>query len=335
MSKKKVQNAVEMSPYADNNSETPTKPTAVPNDGVTAGDIMRRAREAAKLDISTLATALKVSEKKIEALETSRFDLLPSAVFYRSLAASVCKYLNIDPAPVLEKLPKNTAPQFEEGVWGINQPFQRRSDVWHFSGTSLLSKPATWIVLVLLLGSMIIVLLPEQKVAGLAQLIHKSPNTPPVEEVSSEEVSPNPVMPPPVVESETTPPTVVITAAPPPILAPIAPIAPVAVASVPISSAASAIAKASQPSSTPVATAVVDGLIRFKAKGSVWIQVTDAKGKTQLSKALVAGDVAAASGATPLSVVVGRADAVDVEVRGAPFNLTPVAKENIAKFEVK
>jgi cytoskeleton protein RodZ len=33
--------------------------------------------------------------------------------------------------------------------------------------------------------------------------------------------------------------------------------------------------------------------------------------------------------------VVGRADVVDVEVRGLPFNLSVVAKENVARFEVK
>lgn len=82
-------------------------------------------------------------------------------------------------------------------------------------------------------------------------------------------------------------------------------------------------------------TAAVNGLIRFKAKGSVWIQVIDANGKTQLSKALSAGEIAAASGTPPLAVTVGRADLVDVEVRGAPFNVMPLAKENIAKFEVK
>ena len=38
---------------------------------------------------------------------------------------------------------------------------------------------------------------------------------------------------------------------------------------------------------------------------------------------------------TPLSIVVGRVDATDVEVRGQPFSLVSVAKDNVARFEVK
>jgi cytoskeleton protein RodZ len=53
-----------------------------------------------------------------------------------------------------------------------------------------------------------------------------------------------------------------------------------------------------------------------------------------LRKTLAAGEVAGASGAVPLMVVVGKADAVDVSVAGKPFNLIAVAKDNIARFEV-
>jgi cytoskeleton protein RodZ len=37
----------------------------------------------------------------------------------------------------------------------------------------------------------------------------------------------------------------------------------------------------------------------------------------------------------PLAVVVGRADAIEVQVRGLAFDLTSVAKDNVARFEVK
>jgi len=54
-----------------------------------------------------------------------------------------------------------------------------------------------------------------------------------------------------------------------------------------------------------------------------------------LSKTLSDGEVIGASGATPLSVVIGRVDATEVEVRGQPFSLVSVAKDNVARFEVK
>jgi cytoskeleton protein RodZ len=34
-------------------------------------------------------------------------------------------------------------------------------------------------------------------------------------------------------------------------------------------------------------------------------------------------------------VVIGRADVTDVEVRGKPFGLEKISKENVARFEVK
>ena len=44
----------------------------------------------------------------------------------------------------------------------------------------------------------------------------------------------------------------------------------------------------------------------------------------------------ALTGTLPLSVVVGRAVGVDVQVRGKPFDLAPLTRaDNVARFEVK
>lgn len=37
----------------------------------------------------------------------------------------------------------------------------------------------------------------------------------------------------------------------------------------------------------------------------------------------------------PLSVIIGRADVTDVLVRGLPFDLLSLSKDNVARFEVK
>jgi cytoskeleton protein RodZ len=50
---------------------------------------------------------------------------------------------------------------------------------------------------------------------------------------------------------------------------------------------------------------------------------------------LNAGESVAVSGTLPLSVIVGRADAIDVQVRGQAFELRPLAKDNVARFQVK
>ena len=84
-----------------------------------------------------------------------------------------------------------------------------------------------------------------------------------------------------------------------------------------------------------VAAALATGTVVFKAKGDSWIQVTDARGGVPLRKLLAAGESAGASGPLPLAVTVGSVSATDVQVRGKPFDLAPVSRDNVARFEVK
>ena len=51
-----------------------------------AGRLLREAREKQGLHIAALAAAIKVSPKKLELLESDRFDELPDATFTRALA---------------------------------------------------------------------------------------------------------------------------------------------------------------------------------------------------------------------------------------------------------
>src|SRR5690349_12237298 len=97
---------------------------ATPADGVTAGQLLRRAREAQGLHVAALAVSLKVPVKKLEALENDRWDEMPDAVFVRGLASSVCRALKIDPAPVMERLPASVAPRLGRDSDSLNAPFR-------------------------------------------------------------------------------------------------------------------------------------------------------------------------------------------------------------------
>jgi cytoskeleton protein RodZ len=97
-------------------------------DGVTAGTLLRRAREATGLHVAALAVSLKVPVRKLEALEEDRYDLLTDAVFVRALASSVCRTLKIDPQPVLDRLPQTTPPRLARDVDGINANFRAPND---------------------------------------------------------------------------------------------------------------------------------------------------------------------------------------------------------------
>lgn len=321
-------------------------------DTVTAGAMMRRAREAAGLHVAALAVSMKIPVKKLEALEADRLDLLHDAVFVRALAASVCRALKIDPAPILDKLPLTTAPKLNPDERGINAPFHAPRDATAMPLPALLTKPATLVFAALVLAGIVVFFMPgiqETEVTGgianqakevfdssVGQIQSVPPSVPgataapePTPDGSSMVRSPSetPAFPPrPVVE---TPGTKV----PVPPVALAAASQDVAAASRPIPPASFPSVAASRPSSAPVLPST--GTVVFKARGATWVKVVDAKGLVQLSKTLSEGEVVGASGTAPLSVVIGRVDATDVEVRGQAFNLSTVSRDNVARFEVK
>lgn len=280
------------------------------SDPRSAGTLLRQAREEVGLDVATLAAALKVPVRKLEALEADRLDLLPDAVFVRALAASVCRNLKLDPAPVLERLPASGGPRLAPTEGGINAPFRSPRDGAGPTWRDHLSRPVFIVVAALLLGALVVALLP---------LRH--------DEAASEAAdSPPPPAPMPAPEPERA------SAAPP--ATPAAARAPAA--ALPVMSAAIVPAAAPAPAAAASAAAsVTTGIVVFKARAPSWIQVTDAKGGVPLRKLLAAGETAGASGPLPLAVTVGSVSVTDVQVRGKSFDLAPVARDNVARFEVK
>ena len=263
---------------------------------VTAGTLLRQARESAGLHIAVLAVSLKVPVKKLEALETDQIDLLPDAVFARALAASVCRTLKIDPTPVLDKLPQNPAPRLAQDEGGINTPFRAPGGSYRPSFWNQLSRPVILAVLALLLGALVLIFLPT--VNRDASVTIASP---------SATVS--------------------------------AVVAPAALPIDKVTEGRTDLQQAATATPAPAATVAVapdaGAIVVFNARAESWVQVTDAKGTVALRKILAPAEVSEASGVLPLSVVVGRADAIQVQVRGKPFDLAPSTKNNIARFEVK
>ena len=97
-----------------------------------------------------------------------------------------------------------------------------------------------------------------------------------------------------------------------------------------VSAAAAPPATASAP--TPAATT---GIVVIRTRAASWVEVVDAKGNVAVRKIMEPGETLGASGATPLAVTVGKVDVTDVEVRGKKFDMRPVSKDNVARFEVK
>lgn len=299
---------------------------------VTAGALLRDAREAAGLHIAALAVALKVPVAKLEALEADNFSALPDMVFVRALASSVCRTLKIDPQAVLALLPQGEGPRLSAGDVGLNAPvkgFAGRSSAAPFKGAG--SRSFVWAVGLLLIGAALMMFLPRGLDADLSALL-KQPETTtkipmPTGDVAQEISA--------AVGAEERVPS----AAPAPAAAagvgvelPAGEsIKPAGIASHPIVLPS---VEASAPSSAPAADAP-SGVLAFKARSESWIQVRDAAGALVLQRNLAPNELVSVSGVLPLAVVIGRADATEVFVRGKPYDIGPVSRENVARFEVK
>lgn len=67
------------------------------------GQQLRRAREARGLDISQLATSLRIAPQVVEALERDDYARLPSAVFVSGYIRSYARLVGLDPEPLNQR----------------------------------------------------------------------------------------------------------------------------------------------------------------------------------------------------------------------------------------
>lgn len=321
---------------------------AAVSEGASAGALLREAREAAGLHVATLAANLKVPVRKLEALEQDRYDLLPDAVFVRALASSVCRTLKVDPQPVLERLPQTSQPRLVPDTEGINAPFRSPSDGPKPGLLHMLMRPVPLTVAALLLGALVLVMLPALQGAyeTLATAAREAaPAAADGAPTADAQVAAFPAAPP---GSESQPlslsspggsPQPSGTVAPDTPLAPAAlpapATSPVTASAAPAAAPAPSVPAGASGDETAAAPVPANAVVVFRTRGPSWIQVTDAGGTTVLRRLMGPGESAGAAGTLPLSVTVGAAEQTDVQVRGKPFNLGPLARDNVARFEVK
>jgi cytoskeleton protein RodZ len=311
-------------------------------EGATAGAMLRAAREAAGLHVAAMAVALKVPVGKLEALEQDRYDLLPDAVFARALASTVCRTLKIDPRPVLARLPRTSAPRLIQDTDGINAPFRSPRDQVAATWRDHLTKPVSLAVGALLLGAVLVTLWPHGPVgdgaaSGKAEGPMAAATQPPSaaaplatgEPATADSASAVPLpeqrSASPLVPASITVPTA---AASRPAAAPVTP-APAPVA------AAAPMTAAPAPSAAAAAAEAGPNAVVFRASAQSWIEVRDAKGAVPIRKVLAAGESATVSGAMPMQVTIGNVNATELDVRGKRFDLKSVARDNVARFQIK
>ena len=276
-----------------------------------AGQMLRAMREAAGIDAALVASALKVAPQKIDALEAERYDELPDLTFARGLAAAFCRAFGADPAPVLARMP--TAAPGLHATGNANQPMQGGSGMGGDTSPAALPWSLLLVVLGLLLAALVIWFLPPRP------------------DAATTEPEPLPAPAPAIIEPEHTVPL-------PPALAASDAEAAEAAASAASEAASAAPPAAAPPASAPSQAAAASGkLLGFEALEDVWVEVVDATERVLVTRTIAKGQrVNVDDGALPLSVKVGRRDAVRVTVRGKPYDLAKTGSSGaVARFQVK
>ena len=316
-------------------TETALPQEVAPAAAVSAGALLRQARQAQGVALGDLAATLKVPVEKLQALEDEDWQRLPDVVFLRALAQTICRTLHLEAAPVLALLPQQKvtalAPQ-----GGLNAPMRERG-VPSILATKTQHSPWPWVVLLLIVlgggGYLGVQWMAPEWVRGVSTTV-SAPSDPAGDSPLFSPAGPEEsdggnmgdgaqagevpavqaaaLMQPALPEEEGAQPGF---AAPAPASAPVAQAEPAA--------------QAAQ------AAASVSPVLRITAKGATWVQVLDAQQRLLIEKILQDGEVFSTSAPKPLTVAVGKADLATVEVNGAPFDVQAVARSNVARFEVK
>ena len=267
--------------------------------GQSAGAMLRAAREKRGVHIAALAAAIKVPQRKLEALEADRYDELPDLTFTRALAQSVCRHLKIDLQPVLDRLPQTVAaPQKLVHVGsGLATPFRERPGREAPADWSWLGRPVVWGTLLVLAGAVVLALVPGRWLDFGAGA--RGPGAP--------------ASAPMVVEPAASP----VVAAPP--LSQPVPAGPAEAAA----------------SATPTAAGAAAAVLALKATAETWVEVQGAGGQVLLQRKVAQGEaVSIESADLPLRLTIGNAAATQISFRGQPVDLSANTLGNVARLQL-
>lgn len=344
----------EVTMQSEEQAQTPTS----------AGAILRKAREDARVQLPTMAATLKVPEHKLEALEADNYEAFSDHVFMRALAMGMCRTLHIESEPVLALLPRSQLRSLANTGPGINEAVKERGR-FKAAGTPLDSRGSgsrkvAAGVLVLLAAAAAVYFIPfhQTQSAGGSQEVGAAvpadgANAPATQPESGVVVEPgaavslgqapaNGAVVNPMPEADTASasaaeagnaapvvPAAAAVAAPAPVAATTTTATPVAVTPVTATPAATTAVASAATAATGAAA-----LVEFKAQGQSWIKVKDSTGKVVMEKTLTKDQSVTAEGSLPLSVTVGNAKGTLVLVRGVPLDIS-TTRDNVARFEVK
>jgi cytoskeleton protein RodZ len=213
----------------------------------------------------------------------------------------VCRALKIDPAPVLALLPQPAGHILEHVSEGINAPFRDRPGRREPKDLTMLASPAVWGPALVVLAAAVVYLMPEA-------WLTRAPATAAAPPAPAASASVTIIVPPAdVVDS-----------------APAVPATP-----------ASATPASAPAASAPVRSSAATGPLLVRVKAESWVEVQDARSRLLLSRNVQPGESLSLDGAMPLRVTIGNAAETEIVFRGRALDLAPIARDNVARLELK
>ena len=294
------------------------------NPSTGAGAMLRAAREKQGLHIAALAAAIKVSPRKLDALENDSWQELPDATFVRALAQTVCRTLKIDARPVLEKLPAPTPVTLERHDSGLNEPFRDRPGREEPGLAAAAIKPMVWAAALLMVAAALVYFLPPGVFsrATRPEIVALAPVALPVQPAASSAA----VMPAVALPAASSVAANVLPAA---ASSPSISLPPAPGGETVFSAPATALATSPLEAQTP------PRLLQLRTSEASWIEVRDAKGVLLLSRTVLPSESVGLDGQLPIRLTIGNASATQVQFRGQLVDLSTRTRDNVARVEVQ
>lgn len=290
--------------------------TPLSSSASTAGSLLRTAREQQGIHIAVLAATIKISTRKLDALEGDRYAELPDPAFTRALAQTVARALKMDPQPVLALLPPAAAASGLESVGeGLNTPFRDRSSPNELSAL-LPRAPLVWAGLALLAAAALLLYWPYRSTAPVAN-------------------GPVPVVQNPPAQAVDRPSAVTMPgSSAPPGAAPTATPFQADTATASAAAAASSVATIDPAAALPAVAADASGA-SVSVSEPVWLEVLDGNGTVVFMRTIQPGEVVNFDQRLPLRLKLGNASAAKVMFRGEAVDLVPLTRGSVARVVLK
>ncbi len=302
-------------------SELPEVGGADLSSGLSAGALLKQARQAQGLHIAALAAQLKVSQRKLEALESDQHEELQGVAFVRALAQATCRVLKVDAAPVLARLPQVEQRTLDRVSGGLNEPFHEKGAHQDLVAVLKAGRGLLLAVAALLVAASLLWLLPP----GFSLSTWMPHATQPVASADTAALAGSagavPAEPLPAAEAASVMPDVGLPAP----AASLTEAAPVVAGPSTDALQAGAASIAAQPS----------GMVGLRASAASWIELSDATGAVLLARTLTAGEALSFDPALPVRLKIGNASVTELRFRGKLVDLSEATRDNVARIELK